>query len=270
MDKHQHMPDVDRLSYLAAVILLAYALMRLINLPLTTITIQLPFFYLPLNISLRTLVVLLLTIQAAAGAEWLVRDHPFVRRAFTPEHWMLPALTAWVVGIPLFQLPLGVEWWLGFLVGGAVLMMVLVAEYIVVDPDDMRQPLAATGLTIYSFALFLFLAAALRSVETRLSLLLPAMTLAAGLVSLRTLHLRLHGVWAFLQSLVIALLIAQAVAAVYYWAISPVSFSMFITGLAYALTSFIAGLAEGVSGRQSLVEPAVVLLVLWGTALWIR
>lgn len=149
-------------------------------------------------------------------------------------------------------------------------MLVLVAEYISVDPEDVRQPPAAAGLTAVSFALYLALAVALRFNELRLFLILPALSLAVFLVSLRTLNLRLRGQWAFIPAGVVALITGQLVAALHYWPLSPVSYGLALLGPAYALTSLIAGLAEGDRLRESLIEPGVVLVLVWGAALWIH
>lgn len=66
------------------------------------------------------------------------------------------------------------------MLGGAFLMAVLVAEYIVIDDQDDRQPLASAGLTVVSFALYLILAASLRFAEMRLYLIIPALVWRAG------------------------------------------------------------------------------------------
>jgi hypothetical protein len=149
-------------------------------------------------------------------------------------------------------------------------MLVLVAEYIAVDPNDVRQPIAGAGLTAVSFALFLALAVSLRFSGLRLFLVLPALAIAVGLASLRTLHLRLHGQWAFTQMAIIVLFVGQLAAALYYWPLSPVSFGLALLGPAYGLTSLLASLAEGEPLPQAVVEPLVVLLLVWGAALWIR
>jgi len=128
----------------------------------------------------------------------------------------------------------------------------------------------AAGLTAVSFALFLALAVALRFTGPRLFLILPALTLAAGLVCLRALHLRLHGRWAFVEAGIVALIIGQMVAALQYWPLTPVSYGLILLGPAYAITSLIAGLVEGEPLRQALIEPGIVLFVVWGAALWLR
>lgn len=263
------MPDANRLSVLAAIILLAYALARLVNFPVRDIEVQLPGFYLVLEINIRTIIALLVAGLAATGADWLLRDHPSIKEQKTFEHWILPALTAYVIGLPLYQLALGFQWWLGFAIGGTLLMLVLVAEYISLDPDDVRHPAASLGLTAVSFALYLTLAIVLRYSGLRLFLTLPALTLAAGLVSLRTLHLRLQGHWAWLESGTITLICAQLAASLHYLPLSPVAYGLLLLGPAYAITSTIANLAEGKTLPQSLVEPAIVLVIVLGTAIWI-
>jgi len=268
--RSRNLPNVDRLSVLSAMILLAYALASFVKLPVREISIQLPGIYLAAEININTIVALLVAGLTASGADWLLRDHPALGKNKTIEHWLLPALTAWVIGVVLFQLTPGMSWWVVFAVGGALLILVLVAEYIVVDPTDIRQGLAVVGLTAVSFALYLILAIVLRSADLRLYLVLPAIILVAGLVSLRTLHLRLHGQWKPVEALVIALIVGQVTAALHYWPVAPVTFGLAVLGPAYALTSLIGSLAEGASLRQAIIEPAVVLIALLGAAFWLR
>ncbi len=270
MLKSRNLPDVDRLSVLAATILLAYTLTNFVNLPERVVSFQLPGIFLVYSFNVRTLVVLIAAGLTASGTDWLLRDHPALKGGSTIEHLLLPALTAWVIGIPLFQLPFGLAWWAVFAMGGALLILVLVAEYIVVDPEDVRHAIASAGLTAVSYALYLILAIAMRSSGVRLFLFLPALTLAAALVSLRTLHLRLLGRWKIWEALVIAVVVGQITAALQYWPLSPVAFGLGVLGPAYALTSLIGGLEEGEPLRQAAIEPLVVIAVAWGAAFWLH
>ncbi len=265
----RYTPDINRMSVLAATILLAYGLGRFVELPGRTLELQLLGVYIPLQISARTIVSFLVAGLTAAGANWLISDHPQIRKKSSIEHWILPALTAWVIGLPLYQLPLGILWWGGFLVGGILLTLTLLAEYIAVDPDDVRQPIAAAGLTALSYALFLMLAIALRYSGTRLILILPTLFIASWLVSLRTLHLRLGGKWAIAQSGIIALICAQISASLHYMPLSPISFGLVLLAPTYALTSLIANLAEGKNLRQAIVEPGLIFALLLLAALWL-
>lgn len=269
MAQQRNLPDADRLSVLSATILLAYASTRFVDLPTRELDVQLPGIYLAVELNFRTVVTLLVAGLTASGADWLLRDHPALKGRKTLQHWLLPALTAWLIGIPLYSLPFGLQWVISFAIGGALLMLVLIAEYIVVDAKDARHTLATAGLTAVSFAMFLALAIILRSAGVRLFQVLPALALAGGLVSLRTLHLRLHGRWAFTQAITLAVIVAQLSAALHYWPLSPITYGLLLLGPAYGLTSFIGSLAEGETLRQAVIEPLVVFGVLCGAALWV-
>src|SRR5512139_539156 len=110
MVRSGHLPDADRLSVLAAIILLAYALTRFIQLPSREVGIQLPGFYLAVDLNIRAIVTLLIGGLTASGADLLYKTHPGLKGKKTFENWLLPGLTAWVIGVPLYQLPLGPQW----------------------------------------------------------------------------------------------------------------------------------------------------------------
>jgi hypothetical protein len=170
----------------------------------------------------------------------------------------------------LYLLPFGTQWLVAFALGGALLMLVLVAEYVAVDPADIRYAIASAGLTAVSFAIFLILAIALRSAGIRLFLALPALTLASLLVVLRTLNLRLGGMWAIMLSFALALIIAQFAAALHYLPLSPTKYGLALIGPAYALTALVGNLAEGIPFRRAITGPVLVLIIVWGAALWIN
>lgn len=269
MERTDYLPDADRLSVLSATILLAYAASRFIDFPTQELGLQLPGFYLAIEININTVVAFLVAGLTAAGADIMLRDHPGLSEKQHIEHWLLPALTAWTLGIPLSQLPIGPQWMISFLVGGVLLMLVLVAEYVSVDPHDSRYMLASAGLTAVSYALFLILVIVLRSAELRLYVILPALALASGLVSLRTLHLRMKGWWMIMPTVAITLIVAGIIAALHYWPLSPVVYGLAILGPAYSLTSLVGALAEGQTLRHAILEPVVVLIAVWGTAIWL-
>jgi hypothetical protein len=263
-----YLPNPDRLSILAATILLAYAFTRFVDLPPRQLSIELPGAFFTIEINIRTIMILIVSGLTASGSDWLLRDHPALGNRATFQHWLLPALTAWVIGVPLYRLPFGTLWVASFLIGSALLMLVMVAEYIVVDTSDVRYAMSAAGLTAVSFALYLALAIALRSAGTRLFLVLPILTFSCALVALRTLHLRLHGHWLILQAGTLAFISAQFITALHYLPISSIGYGLALLAPAYALTSLIGGLYEGNSIRQAIIEPIVVLFIVWGIAFW--
>jgi hypothetical protein len=270
MDERRYFPDMNRLSVLTATILLAYAIARFVDLPAREITIPLPGLYLIFSLNFQSLVSVLVAALAAAGMEWLIRDHPGLGSQSTFQHWLLPCLTALVIGFPLNTLSSGPEWWIVFAMGGALLILVYIAEYIVVDAADIRHPHVTAGLTALSFALFLILAIAVRGAGMRLYLALPALVPAIWLLSLRTLYLRLGGRWLFAWSTGIALVIGQLAAGLHYWPIGPIPYGLALLGPAYALTSYAASYEEGrlIPGR--LIEPAVMLVAIWSLALLLQ
>jgi hypothetical protein len=122
-------------------------------------------------------------------------------------------------------------------------------------------------LTVLAFVMFLILAVALRAAEARLFLLVPALFLGGGFVALRTLHLRLNERWEFAWAVGIGIVGMQMGAALHYWPLTPVRFGLVLLGPLYALTALAVGLVEGNPFRRAVVEPAVMLALLWGLAL---
>lgn len=265
MEERRHLPDLNRLSVLAAMILLAYSLARYVDIPERILSLPLPGIFLVLRLNFHTVVAVLVAGLAASGMEWLLRDHPEMGSRPGYQHWLVPAFTSLVIGAPLATLASGSQWWIVFGMGGALLMLVFLAEYIVVDTADIRHPHAASLLTALSFALFLILAIAVRAGALRLYLALPALVFPALLVSLRTLYLRV-GHWLPAWGVGIALVIGQLAAGLHYWPIGPISYGLAILAPAYALTTFAGAHEDGRPNSARLVEPLIMLVLLWGLA----
>ncbi|NCP87473.1 MAG: hypothetical protein CO094_04655 [Anaerolineae bacterium CG_4_9_14_3_um_filter_57_17] len=261
-------PDPNRLSVLLASVLLAYVLARLIDTgrPSLDWNILGVVFSIPFNLSAVTS--LLAAGLAATGMDWLLRAHPNYERASSPEHWLLPALTAFAIGIPLYTLN-GAGWWLTLGLGAVLLLLVFISEYIVLDVSDPRSPAASAGLAALSFAFFLVLTAALEYSNARLAFILLTVFPAAALVSLRAMHLRLER-WQAQWALGIGLVCAQLAAALHYWPIAPAQYGLAILGPLYALTQWGIQQEEQTPLWRTSIENGLVLLVFWGAALFLR
>lgn len=268
--EHQSLPNTDRLSVMTASILLAYALLPFIQLPERSLSFMLAGIVFVFDLNFSTVVTAITAGLAASGVDWLLSDHPRQGGQRTFQHWLIPALTATVIGVPLSQLAVGLQWWAVFAFGGALLVLVLIGEYIVVDPYDTRQGLAAVGLTAVSYALFLILVVALVAAGSRLYVLIPALGLAIFLVTLRSLYLRLSGRWYVGWSAVIALAVSQLAAALHYLPLMPLQVGLLVLGPAYALTSLAGSIEEGRSWRTLWIEPALMLAFLVGLAAGFR
>ncbi len=266
----RYLPEPNRVGVLAAAVLLTYALTRLVNAPGFTISIQLPGFYLSYPLTLGTAMTLMAAGLTASGMDWLLRSHPAMEGHQTLEHWLLPALTAFILGVLLDNLPTGSVWWAGFAVGGGLLIAVFIAEYVAVDPGAPTYALASAGLTALSYTLFLLFVLALQLGAVRLFLSIPAIFLAAGLVTLRTLHLRSGGHWQFPWGIGVALITTQLAAALHYWPLSPLQVALLLLGPLYALSALAYSLSQDTPLRSALVEPGIILGGLWIAAIFLR
>lgn len=259
MDAHKHLPSTDRLSIVTATVLLAYALSPYIQTPREALNIQLPGFLLQLPLNLNTLISFITAALAAAGTDWLISSHPHIEGQRATPHLFIPALTAMVIGVPLSSLQMGLYWWVVFALGGLLLVLVIVAEYITVDINDNRHALASVALISVSFALYLILVIATHGAGLRLYLILAAIMPTIGLVVLRSLNLRLNGKWSIPWALGIAIVIGQLGLGLFYLPLKPLSYGLLLTGSAYALTSVAGSLEEKKPWRGLWLEPVVML-----------
>ena len=268
--ERQSLPNTDRLSVLTASILLAYAVLPFVQLPDRSYSLPLLGILFVYEINFSTILTIISAALAAAGTDWLLRDHPRLGGQSTFQHWLLPAFTAWVIGAPLSASQVGLQWWGVFGFGSLLLVMVLVSEYIAVDPYDTRHGPASVALIAVSYALFLILIITLVGAGMRLYLLLPAIVLAVFLITLRSLYLRLNGRWSLGWSAAVALVVGQVVTALHYLPIAPLRFGLMVVGLAYALASLAGSVEEHRAGRGLWLEPVLMIAVLWGLALFLR
>lgn len=264
------LPDTNLLSVVMAAVLLAYAATPFINIPPVPVRIPLPGILLAFMLDLGTISSFLAAALAGLGADWLARTHPRFEEHPGGRHWLLPALAAWVVGVPLSNLEFGLGWWAVFSLGGLLVALVLAAEYIAVDLNDVRHGVASAGLIAVSFALFLTLAVALRASGLRLFLVIPALSGAAFVLALRTLYLRLGARWEATWAFGIALVTGQLAAAIFYWPLLPLQYGLILLGVVYALTVWAVALLEERGGTSAWLEPAAMLVVLWLLAALIR
>ena len=267
MDERQHFPNRERLSILTASILLSYAVSPYISITPQVLSITVggaSFFF---RFDFSTITSLVAAALAYVGSGWLISSHPGLGRQRTLQFRFLPALTAWVIGVPLNMLSVGPEWWVVLALGAALLLGVFIAEYIVVDYDDARYPPAAIALLVVSFGLFLLLAIAIRAAGLRLYLLVPAIVISLTLMAARILALRLGGNWLWIWAAGIGIVVGQAALGLHYLPVSPLAFGLLLLGLAYAVTDAAGSIIEGKSPRILWIEPAIICAVLWALAL---
>jgi Protein of unknown function (DUF5656) len=267
MVEHRYLPETSRVSVLTALILIAFALAHFLPVPQGNVSIPLFGLLLTIPLSLNTAIALLSAAMTAAGVDWLLRTHPSLEKGETREHWLLPTLTVFAMGITLNTLPENV-WWLGFGLAVLLLVTVFLAEYVAVDHTDLRYPLATAVLTALAFSIFLILAVSLKASAGRLFLIAPALFVGSFLAALRTLHLRLGERWELAWALGIGLVGVQLGTALHYWPLTPVRYGLALLAPVYALTILAVSLADGVPFRRAAAEPGVMLVLLWGLLFW--
>lgn len=262
MDETQHMPDYDRVSIITAMILLAYSLTAFIQLPEQSLSLQLPGFLFVLQVNFFTIVSVLVAAMAAAGSEWIISGHPRIDQEKHWQHWLLPAFTAIVIGVPLNELPVSGPWWIVFGLGALLLVSILVAEYISVDPTDTRFQFAAMGLNVVSLGLFLILAIALRGAGFRLYVVLPPIVLATLLLCARNLRLRLYDRFPVAWISGITLILGQMTVCLFYLPVKPIQFGMILLALVFSLTNLAGNIEEKFDRSRIWLEPAIMLFAI--------
>jgi hypothetical protein len=269
MQEHVHLPEMNRLSILSAMIMLAYALTPLITFPEQILSLNLFGIVFSYRYTFTTVVSILVAALAAIGTIYLLQTHPHFQNTRLWQHSILPALSAWAIGVPLSAIQVSLEWWGVFFIGGALLILVFVSEFIIVDPDDSRFPPATVAITVISFTLFFILSIGARTGMLRLYLLLPALVIPIYLISLRTLHLRHGNRWHFTWSVAISLFIGGIVLGLHYLPLSPVSFGFILLGVGYSITSLVSNITMDYPGRLFWVEPSLTGLLFLGLAIFI-
>jgi hypothetical protein len=261
-------PNLDRISVIAATILLAYTFAGLIKLTPQEYTAQLPGIYISFQIDSQTIVSLLTALIAAAGASWLLQEHPSREHVKIGPHLLLPAMTAWVIGFPLNQRDLGFYWWIGLFLGGGTIISVLIAEFIVVDNQHSNFRLATIGLTTVAYSLFFLSSVILKSNQTRLYLLVPAISIIIFFVSLRTLGFYKQTQMPLIEASICTLVMTQISIASFYLPLGSFSFGFFLLGPAYGLNRLFINIIQGKKNRDLTLEPVSVMIVFWSLSVY--
>jgi hypothetical protein len=252
-----------------AMILLSYVAGRFVQTPGQVLALDLAGIYLPLQVNINTALAILVAGLTAAGADWLIQAEAADERSRF-RHWLLPAMTAWVLGLMLANLPFDPEWWLAFGFSALLLLAVILAEFASSSPENRFYAIATQALTFLTFGLFLILAITTRAVALRLYLALPAIALGVLTAASRLQLLRPGQSWQPLSVVAGAFVCIQVAAALHYLPVSPLGYGVALLGLLYALNHYWLGLSSGDEIKQTLREALLPLAVFWLLALLLR
>ena len=153
METGFHLPKSERLSVITAGILVCYASLPLVQVPAREISFAIFGVLIAFRLNFYNLISIITAVMAASGMEWLLYDHPSREGQNTLPHLILPALTAAAIGYPLGLIESGAAWWVILALGSILVVLVLVSEYISLEPLDIRYPLAMMVLSGTSYSL---------------------------------------------------------------------------------------------------------------------
>ncbi len=210
------------MSVLTALVLLTYALLRVVVLPPLSAEIALLGLVIRLSADTSLILLTLAAALTAAGADWLIRSHPWWKPGqSTAAHLVIPALAAVAIGAILIRVPEGPLWWLGLVLGAALLLALLATEFIVSDPDDPRYDGASVGLTALAYLLLVAALFAVRASGLRATFSVPLVFMACTSVTWRLLSLQQPRTSVVVHAAVIGMLAAQTAWAIHYWPLPP-------------------------------------------------
>lgn len=260
----RHFPDRDRLSVITAVIVLAYALARFVELPSREISAVLLGSKIGFELNGQLMLLLMVAALISTGSETLIRSHPRAETGYRRNalHWIVPGWTALGLGLLLELAPTGPVWWLGLAVSAVFLVVVLVAEYTVVDADDPAYRAASLGLTALTFIVALALLGWIRYTGTRAALSATFTAAIAGTLALRLLMLNgaTFGRSAIYGALV-GLVVGEAMWALNYWQIAPTGAGLLLLVIFYVLHGLAQQHLTAQLTRRAIVEYVVISLV---------
>ncbi|MGA2820844.1 MAG: hypothetical protein ABSF61_09345 [Anaerolineales bacterium] len=256
--------DAKRFSVLAAAIVLANGLSRLVRLPSQDFVVTVLNIHWMVGVNGPMLFMVLLGALVASGAYSIYRSHsPALRAPSEKEglglHLIVPALTAVGGGAALSLVPSGPRWWVGLAFLSALVVLAVAGEYLALDRDDPYYAQASIGLEILVYSLLVLVFSALHAADTRLAMAMPLIALSTSILTLRVLALAApldRRIWAYTAG--IGLLVGELALPLNFWPLPSVAYGLGLTVSAYVLGGLGRLRLQSELRRASLVEYAVV------------
>ncbi len=255
-------PDPAKLSLFTGLLALVLVLARLVHLPGPRRAFAVGEVQITLALDAALGLAALLAALTWSGMDWLLRDHPAYRPRRLVWHALLPTFALWALEAALLALPVGPMWWFVFGGGLGALVVLLLAEYIVLDLQDPRALWASWGLQSVAYGLYLLLALAVRAAGWRLLFAAPLLAVGAWVVARRLWALRSRAPgWG--AGLVVLVVVGHLSVAWFYTPLSPLAYSLVLLGALYALVPMLAEPASGRPWNEAWTEPLSTAAVLW-------
>lgn len=262
-------PDRERLSALGALVLLAIALVRVVSLPTLPFEFALAGLLIRIEFNRAVVFVGLAAAVTVTGADWLARSHPRRPQGRARlEHIIIPGLATLATGAILTRIEAGPTLWVGLIMAAGLLMTVLVAEFIVVDPQDPRRMAALIGLTALAQVLLTGVYFALFTLGVRAFFSIPISFLATAAVAWRLLKLQMPETHLALFAVAIGLALSQLTWGLYYLPLASFQPALILGLLAYlAIQATVSLLRRRLTRARALEYAAVAGLATLGVFL---
>ena len=257
-------PNRDRVGALTSLILIVYALIRIVTLPTLETELAVLGLIVPVKIDVRVVMLSLAAALAATGALWVLQSHPLAHIR-SPEYpvGLLPGLAALGMGATLNQLPVSSAWLIGLVLSGGLMVGVLYAEFVVFDERDPRARATIAGLRTLGIVLVVGVAFATLAGGLRAVFSVPAIFAASTIVCWRSLKLEnaKRAVWPY--SVACGLIASQIAWGLHYWPSRPMQVALVVGLTTYvAIGLLVALLRKTLSPRVAYEFAGVSLLVL--------
>ena len=259
MESQNQTSIFERLSTIIAIILITFTLAQLFPLPGRLVTFQFAGIYFEFNLDLNN-VFALINVGIVTTGSYTIFNQRAKRRRISLVHAILPALTTWMISIPLFATRLNLLWWVELILFGAILFLVIYAEFLVADDvEEQYEQILSIILESVAFAIFFIISAMLFALDMRLTFMIPPLFLLTFFISLRVFELHTNS-WLPMEALTSAFIVVQFAAVFNYFRFSAISLGILLFGIHYALNNFIIKTHNKKTiSRQILVETAVIL-----------
>lgn len=255
---------LEQLSLLVGMNVLGLTLSLLLVLPARTLNFDFLGSEASLVFSGSWLFAMLLSVMTAAGVESIMRAHPRVHLSatqYTVILWILPCIL--VAGAALI-LPLlrdtGIFAFLTIAIAGALLMLVVLGEYLTIDLQDPAYAFARLGLNLAVYLAALALFETIYAFKLRSILSGPLIGVVAGLLALELLRASESDVRrTWLYAATIGLAMGETLWALNYWNVNALLGGVMLLILFYLLTGFAQQYLMSKLNWWTVVEFAIVV-----------
>jgi hypothetical protein len=251
---------LNRLSVFVSIILLGYGVSVLIPSSLFEITTRVLNLQFSFPVNLYFLSNLLITLLTVSGMIWFLQSHPNLNRVRLVPHSILPSVTSFILSVALHSVRISPTWLFIFFLGGIILLLVILAEYVVIDTTDVWYPLASVGLMSLSYLLYLILLVAISFSDQRLFTNILIVLPISFLLALRTIQLR-SGKWETAWAVGVGFITTQFSVVFHYWPLTPIQYGLFIAGILFSLVEFSLNILDDNPLKRAVVEPIIGLLI---------